>query len=139
MREHEKSFDPSKYREKPSESVRQQPVVETREVVSETESVGAWTERSEKVMGFRLQLHSTTDASDARGALASMKQRLDSLGLEEARLDLVFDAPYYKLRYGDFLSKPDADHKCRELKELGIANAWVVRDNVIRIIRERKQ
>jgi hypothetical protein len=97
----------------------------------------AYTERSERVMGYRLQLHSTTDHSEARRAMSTMRKRLDSLGMEEGRMDLVFDAPYYKLRYGDYIMKADADRERGVFHELGIPAAFVVRDHIVRIIRER--
>ncbi len=136
LREHEKTFDPSKYRVKPApEPQETTPPPDIQPV----ELPEVWVERSEKVMGFRVQLHSTTDMNEARATLAELKSRLDSLSMEEGRMDLVFDAPYYKVRYGDFLSKSDADTMRDQLHGLGFSNAWVVRDNIIRILREKKQ
>ncbi|MCZ7555204.1 MAG: SPOR domain-containing protein [Bacteroidia bacterium] len=97
----------------------------------------AYSERSERVMGFRLQLHSTTDHAEARSVMSTMRQRLDSLGMEQGRMDLVFDAPYYKLRYGDYLMKADADRERGVFHELGFPAAFVVRDHIVRVIRER--
>lgn len=107
--------------------------------ISTAASQPAYSERSERVMGFRLQLHSTTDHAEARRTMTAMRQRLDSLGMEQGRMDLVFDAPYYKLRYGDYLHKSDADRERGVFHDLGFPAAFVVRDHIVRIIREKVQ
>ena len=90
-------------------------------------------------MGFRVQLHSTTNLDEAQSALEGYRRRLDSLHIDAGRLDMVFDAPYYKVRLGDFLRKGDADSMTVKLREAGVSEAWVVRDNVYQVIRERKK
>jgi hypothetical protein len=136
LHEHEKTFDPSKYRDTDQSTVTQDPAESSK--AGDRIDEGEWVERSERVMGYRIQLHSTTDIEEARAAQSEMHHRLDSLGLEEGRLNLDFDAPVYKLRYGDFAGKPEADHMRNTLQQAGITGAWVVRDRIIRIIRERK-
>ena len=135
LRDHERTFDPSKYPSNTDERKPEAPEPQTRPSEDATDE---WVERSEKVMGYRIQLHSTTDMNEARSTLARLKSRLDSLSLDEGRMDLVFDAPYYKIRFGDYLTKSDADRKRDDLHGLGFPNAWVVRDNVIRIRREKR-
>jgi hypothetical protein len=110
---------------------------EGKQSVHNAEKKPAYTERSERVMGFRLQLHSTTDPAEARRAMSTMREKLDSLGMEQGRMDLVFDAPFYKLRYGDYIMKADADRERGVFHELGFPAAFVVRDHIVRIIRER--
>jgi hypothetical protein len=90
-------------------------------------------------MGFRVQLHSTTDIDAAQRSLSQLRSRLDSLEIDPGRIDMGFDAPYYKIRAGDFLTKSGADELREQLREAGVPEAWVVRDMVIRIIREEKK
>ncbi|MBN1446442.1 MAG: SPOR domain-containing protein [Bacteroidetes bacterium] len=131
LQEHEEHFDPSQYREK--ETV-EKPAEQAKptETAQETKS---WIERVEKVMGFRIQLYSTTGIDDAEEQLHYLRTRIDSLEIGGARLDMTFDAPYYKLRVGDFLNKAAADSLRDVLRENGLPEAWVVRDRVNRITR----
>ncbi|MBR9974448.1 MAG: SPOR domain-containing protein [Bacteroidetes bacterium] len=106
-------------------------------IIPEPEEV--WVERKERVMGFRVQLHSTTSIDEAQQALSTYRSRLDSLEIDAGRIDMVFDAPYYKIRAGDFMVKGEADMLTDTLRAEGIPEAWVVRDNIFRMIRERQQ
>jgi len=135
LREHEKSFDPGAYRVAEQDTTT---VVETETPAPETEEI-SWVERVRKIMGFRIQLHSTTNIDDAQEQLISLQSRLDSLDIVPARLDMSFDAPYYKIRLGDFLTKPPADSLRDLLHEHGVPEAWVVRDKVLQTVRERKR
>ncbi|MFA6234517.1 MAG: SPOR domain-containing protein [Bacteroidota bacterium] len=135
MREHEKSFDPSEYRKKEVEQSTK--TEEKTAAVSNAEP--AWIERTEKVMGYRVQLHSTPSLDEASATLTQMRSRLDSMQIDPGRLDMSFDAPYYKIRAGDFLLKTTADSLREQLRTAGMNEAWIVRDNVFRIIRERQK
>ena len=134
IREHEREFDPARYRPVP----REEPSDERAPQTTPTETPPVWIERLEKVMGFRVQLHSTTEVDAAQRMLAQLRLRLDSLQIDPGRLDLGFDAPYYKIRAGDFVQKADADALREQLHAAGLVDAWVVRDSIIRIIRERR-
>ena len=135
LSDHEETFDPAAYRtvEKDTATV---PVPEA--VEPEAEEV-TWVERVRKIMGFRIQLHSTTSIDDAQEQLGSLQSTLDSLDIAPGRLDMSFDAPYYKIRLGDFLTKPPADSLRDLLREQGVTEAWVVRDMVRHVFMERKQ
>lgn len=136
IREHEEGFDPARYRRKEPEAEQpRSPVAEQQQQQPEA----VWVERTEKVMGFRVQLYSTTDIDAVQQSLSVLRSRLDSLAIDPGRLDLGYDAPYYKIRAGDFLVKSGADELREKLREAGLSEAWVVRDMVIRIIREEKK
>lgn len=138
IRDHEQGFDPAKYRRKESAAEEpRHPAAENQQQQQQPETV--WVERTEKVMGFRVQLHSTTDIDAAQKSLSVLRSRLDSLAIDPGRLDMGYDAPYYKIRAGDFLVKSGADELREKLREAGLSEAWVVRDMVIRIIREEKK
>ena len=134
LREHEKDFDPKVYREPlPVDSV------ETDRPTLATEpEPERWVERTQKVMGYRIQLYSTTNIDEAQRALPRCSARIDSVGVESGRLDMSYDAPYYKIRMGDFLTKPPADSLRQVLQDYGITEAWVVRDKVLQVIRTRE-
>ncbi|MBE0645069.1 MAG: SPOR domain-containing protein [Bacteroidetes bacterium] len=135
IREHEGNFDPTEYRRKPAEPKENAGEGEIKAKPVEP----AWVERTEKSMGFRVQLYSTTNIDDAKAVLEQMRSRIDSLHIEAGRLDMSFDAPYYKIRAGDFLVRAKADTLREQLRSAGLSEAWVVRDNVFRVIRERKK
>lgn len=135
LEEHEREFDPSDYRR--PDTVATAVVREVKPIIPEPEEV--WVERKERVMGFRVQLHSTTSIDEAQQALSTYRSRLDSLEIDAGRIDMVFDAPYYKIRAGDFMVKGEADMLTDTLRAEGIPEAWVVRDNIFRMIRERQQ
>jgi hypothetical protein len=133
LTEHEKRFDPAEYREPEVDTLDTlPPPVKKREVREE------WIERTEKTMGYRIQLYSTTSIDDAQEQAARFQRRLDSMKVATGRLDMTFDAPYYKVRMGDFLQRPPADSLRILLHERGVQEAWVVRDRVIRKVRVRK-
>lgn len=134
LEEHEETFDPSVYRE-----VEEDTATVIKVEVPEPEEEVVWVERVKKVMGFRVQLHSTTDIDDAQEKLVTLQFTLDSLDIVRARLDMSFDAPYYKIRLGDFLKKAPADSLRDLLHEHGVTEAWVVRDKINHIILERQR
>lgn len=135
MREHEETFDPSAYRREPAEpSSAHAPAVE-----AEMEPAPEWIERTEKVMGFRVQLHSAAQLDEAEQALTRFRSRFDSLGVDPGRLDMSYDAPFYKVRAGDFNERSEAEEFRTRLREAGVSEAWIVRDAIFRRIREMKK
>lgn len=134
LSEHEERFDPTVYRDRlPADSAH----TERPSQPTEPEPV-RWTERKETVMGYRIQLHSTTDIDEAQRVLPRYAARIDSIGVSSGRLDMSFDAPYYKIRMGDFLTKPPADSLRLVLQTGGLTEAWVVRDRIQRVIRTKE-
>ncbi len=63
---------------------------------------------------FRIQLSAEADYDSAQKRKADLEKVLGSA------VDVVFDAPYYKLRWGYFNSKQDAEDKMLELTEFNI-------------------
>lgn len=144
LQEHEQEFDPSKYRRTAGEEAgedtrsRTTPGESTPDDTATDETATDWVERLEKAMGYRVQLYSTTSIDAAQRTLAQLRTRLDSLQVDPGRLDLGYDAPYYKVRAGDYVRKADADSLRERLHAVGLTDAWVVRDSIIRIVRERR-
>ncbi len=63
---------------------------------------------------FRIQIGSESDMDAAQAKKGSYEKQLGGT------VDMVFDAPYYKLRWGSFNTKQDAEDKILELSEFKI-------------------
>jgi len=63
---------------------------------------------------FRLQIGAESDIDAAQAKKATYEKQLGGT------VDMVFDAPYYKLRWGYFASKQDAEDKLLELSDFKI-------------------
>jgi hypothetical protein len=132
MEEYERSFDPGKYAAKRQRRI--QPKPEFRDSAEQESNAGApiFFDRMEKSMGYRLQVYSTTSVDDASNRREYLRTILDSTAI-----DLVFDAPYYKLRLGSFLDRKEAEAYRSELQSKGINDAWIVRDRVYTLHKEQ--
>ncbi|HVN49550.1 MAG TPA: SPOR domain-containing protein [Bacteroidota bacterium] len=80
----------------------------------------------EVVQGFRIQLFSSSSIDEATATKeeAALKFISDSIYI-------VFDAPVYKVRVGDFISRYEANQRLPEFIAQGFRDAWVVPDRVI--------
>jgi hypothetical protein len=82
--------------------------------------------REEIVQGFRIQIFSSSNVDET----ALMK----NLALEKFVGDsiyIVYDAPVYKVRVGDFVNRYDANQRLQEFVEKGYRDAWIVPDRII--------
>ena len=82
---------------------------------------------AETIPGFRIQISSTTEIDTAN----AMKSELSTLP-ESVGIYVIYDSPYYKVRIGDFLSRPDANQLLKNLVERGYTDAWIVADRVLK-------
>lgn len=82
---------------------------------------------AETIQGFRIQILSSNDIDEASKVKNDAQQIL-----ERDNVYLVFDAPYYKVRVGDFQTKPDANKMLKFLNERGFTDAWIVPDKVMK-------
>ncbi len=78
------------------------------------------------VPGFRVQVLLTGNIDRAN----AVRDTLESLEPEEWTY-IIFDAPYYKVRIGNFTDRSAGTEFARQLIRLGFNDAWVVPDNVI--------
>lgn len=69
---------------------------------------------------FRIQVGAENDIDAAQSKKQEYERKLGGT------VDVVFDAPYYKLRWGYFETKQDADDKILELSEFNI-QGFVIR------------
>ena len=76
------------------------------------------------VDGYRIQLFESSQASEANRMLRKYDKVLSD------SLYIVFDAPLYKVRYGDFMNKEKAENAKALLKKLGIKKMWIVKSRI---------
>lgn len=79
----------------------------------------------EFVPGFRVQILSSSSIDQANAA----KLEAEAL-FPEQWFYLVYDAPTYKIRAGDFVQRFEADKFARQLAEHGYRDAWIVPERV---------
>ena len=78
----------------------------------------------ELIDGFRLQLHDDLSVINANKTFKKLKKELsDSLYLE-------FEAPFYKIRYGNFKTKQDAELQKEYLINNGMKDIWIIRSRI---------
>ncbi|MBC7188524.1 MAG: SPOR domain-containing protein [Calditrichaeota bacterium] len=94
-------------------------------VVAQTEPTGAEAGAQPSLLpGYRVQIISTPFEEVAR------EVRKEALLKFEEPVYMVFDAPYYKVRVGDCLSRFEAEELQQKAIEKGFGQAWVVRTMV---------
>jgi hypothetical protein len=79
------------------------------------------------VTGFRVQIGSTQDLSDAINERAKAETLLTGYNVY-----IIYDSPYYKVRAGDFRARYDATQAANFITGHGFPGAWVVPDNVFK-------
>ena len=78
----------------------------------------------ELVDGFRLQLYDDLSVINANKTFEKLKKELsDSLYLE-------FEAPFYKIRYGNFKTKQEAELQKEHLVNNGMKDIWIIRSRI---------
>ena len=74
--------------------------------------------------GFRIQLYESSSSEEAKNLLIKYKKRMsDSLYLK-------FEAPLYKIHYGNFSNRYEAEDAKRKLRKNGFKNIWIVRSRI---------
>ncbi|MGD0037359.1 MAG: SPOR domain-containing protein [Bacteroidota bacterium] len=82
--------------------------------------------QEEAVQGFRIQIFSSSNVDEIT--------LIKNLALEKFVGDsiyVVYDAPVYKVRIGDFINRYEANQRLPEFVEKGYRNAWIVPDRII--------
>ena len=78
------------------------------------------------IPGWRVQIHAFPTMASAEAAAVKSRQRFTEPVYVE------YQAPMYKVRVGDFLTKDDARHMVNRAKAENYTQAWVVEDLVMR-------
>jgi cell division protein FtsN len=113
---YEKEFDTSKYDVKEPKSSAERVIPRPKNPITAT---------SETIRGFRVQVFQSTNIEQAN----QVKNDI-SLLLGDEEIYMHYDPPYYKVRVGDFSTRPDATKMVNLLAEKGYKDAWVVPDRV---------
>ena len=79
---------------------------------------------NKKYNGFRVQLISTKDVQQAE------LMRFRAMSKLENPVQVIFEAPNYKVRVGSFINRNKADQFRDYLFNLGFQQAWVVRARI---------
>ena len=74
--------------------------------------------------GFRLQVFESSSVEEANRIFRKFNRTLPD------SLYLVFEAPLYKIRYGNFVTKNQADATKETLAKKGYKNIWIVRSRI---------
>ncbi len=122
LREYEKTFDPSKY---PVPISIQIPVVDSLGQTVVIDSVEA--DSLEYSTGYRVQVLTTQEVDQAN----EVKNTLGEL-LPTEWIYIVYHAPFYKVRVGNFYDRSSANRMVKTLTEKGVRDAWVVPDEIVK-------
>ena len=74
--------------------------------------------------GFRLQIFDTVSKDKADSTLFHFQKILQDT------VYLIFEATLYKLRFGNFMTKKEAEIQKGKLVRLGFKNIWIVRSRI---------
>jgi len=77
------------------------------------------------VVGFRVQICAVSDEQKARAI-----QQEAILNFIDENIYLKYDAPYYKVRIGDFVTRREAEQLQKLAVARGFNDAWVVRTKI---------
>lgn len=80
--------------------------------------------KSNFVIGYRVQLVQTSDKAEAEAFRDEANLKF------KQNVYFLFEAPYYKVRVGDFLEIEQADVLQKIAVQKGFQNAWLVRGRV---------
>jgi hypothetical protein len=80
----------------------------------------------EVVQGFRIQVFSSSGVDEA----TRMKEVVTEKFIGDS-VYVVYDAPVYKIRVGDFVNRYEANQRLPEFTEKGYRDAWIVPDRIV--------
>ena len=80
--------------------------------------------KTEVPNGFRVQCFASSQIERVRAEQKTIEAKV------RYPVYVVFAAPYYKLLVGDFVKRGEADAAAAKMKDLGYADAWVMRTKV---------
>lgn len=123
LRVHESGFRPSDYDPEPESTT---PGHGTHALApGETTAATPTVELQEMVQGFRVQILSTASIDSANARLREAEEAFPNEWYY-----LEYDAPTYKIRAGNFITRYEADRFAKQLIERGYKTAWTVPQRV---------
>ena len=76
------------------------------------------------VEGFRVQLLATRDRFSAEKFQSELEQ------VYNKNIYIIFEAPNYKVRIGDFIDRERAEEFRKDLSNKGYPSAWIIRTKI---------
>tara|TARA_B100001105_G_C22399098_1_gene448392 strand:- start:2742 stop:3170 length:429 start_codon:yes stop_codon:yes gene_type:complete len=76
------------------------------------------------VEGFRVQLFATRDRFNAE------KFQMDLGKIYDKKIYVIFEAPNYKVRIGNFIDRKRAEKVRSEFSKKGYSSAWIIRTKI---------
>ena len=74
--------------------------------------------------GFRLQIYETSSVEEANKKILKFKKALtDSIFMS-------FEAPFYKVRYGNYSTREQAEIEKKNMLRKGFKSVWIVKSNI---------
>ncbi|MDI6765297.1 MAG: SPOR domain-containing protein [Bacteroidota bacterium] len=123
LAKYEKTFDPAEYDEDVDKILqmvkRQKDIIEAEKIFKISPA--------ETIQGFRLQVLFTPDIQHANRLRDELTDRLS-----DTWTYIVYDAPYYKIRVGNYLDRTSAAAMMKKLNGMGYKDAWIVPDKIIK-------
>lgn len=124
LRSSEREFDPSEYNDPFAiQQEEDDAPAERPEFVPERDEP----DTPQFMQGFRIQLYSTSDMEAAQEVL----EVADSI-FTDHWIYVVYEVPFYKVRLGDFETRPQANRTLSEVVGEGFRDAWIVPDRVVK-------
>jgi hypothetical protein len=78
------------------------------------------------VQGFRMQIFSSASIDEASAAKTAGQEKF-----AHDSIYVLYDAPVYKVRVGDFVNRYEANQRLTEFIEKGYRDAWIVPDRIL--------
>jgi hypothetical protein len=124
LHRYERDFDPSKYNTPFAlqQEDKQETSVEFFHIPDIDEQ-----EAPTLTQGFRIQLYSTSDIEAAQ----EIQIAADSI-FTDYWIYMVYEVPFYKVRLGDFQTRPQANRALANVQRDGFRDAWIVPDRVVK-------
>ncbi len=123
LTKYEKTFDPAEYDEDVDTILQ---LVKKQLDLTETGKIVAISP-PETIQGFRIQVLFTPDIQQANQLRDELTDRLT-----DTWTYIVYDAPYYKIRIGNYSDRAAAAAIMKKLNGLGYKDAWIVPDKIIK-------
>ena len=76
------------------------------------------------IEGFRVQLLATRDRFVAENLQSDLEQIYDK------KIYIIFEAPNYKVRIGDFIDRKSAEDEREYFSKKGYPSAWIIRTKI---------
>ena len=75
--------------------------------------------------GYRLQIFESSSVNKVNKKIKKLKKILgDSLYIS-------FDAPFYKIQYGNFSNRDEAEKEKKNIANKGFKNIWIIRSRIL--------